>query len=293
MDTIQAKSILHKTANGNMWFGCDYNMNLYQGCCHGCIYCDSRSSCYRITDFDRVRVKQNVIPILQKELKSKRHKGVIQIGAMSDSYNPFEARYEITRKTLELIAHYQFGLSLETKSNLIVRDIDLFQRINHNADMILKLTITAYDDALSKKIEPHVCATSERLKALKLLSEQGFFTGVLLTPILPFITDSGENIRNIIKASYENGARFIYTIGGVTLRENQRDYYYAQLDKLFPSLTYEYRKNYGNRYMCTSKNHELAKIFQTECERYGLLYRMQDIIQAYKKKQPRQLSFQL
>ena len=293
METIQAKSLLHKIAHGEMWFGSDYNMNLYRGCCHRCIYCDSRSSCYKITDFDRVKVKKDALLILRKELKSKRHKGVIQLGAMSDSYNPFEQEYEITRNALALIAHYGFGLSLETKSNLIVRDIDYLQRIHQNADMILKLTITAYDDALSQKIEPGVCVSSERFKALKALSAQGFFTGVVLSPILPFLTDTDENIKAIIHAAYENGASFVYTIGGVTLRENQRDYYYEQLDRLFPGLKNKYQNSYGNRYLCMSKNRELIKVFQAECEKYGLLYRMRDIIRAYKKEQPQQLTLNL
>ncbi len=293
METIQAKSLLHKIAHGEMWFGSDYNMNLYRGCCHRCIYCDSRSSCYKITDFDRVKVKKDALLILRKELKSKRHKGVIQLGAMSDSYNPFEQEYEITRNALALIAHYGFGLSLETKSNLIVRDIDYLQRIHQNADMILKLTITAYDDALSQKIEPGVCVSSERFKALKALSAQGFFTGVVLSPILPFLTDTDENIKAIIHAAYENGASCVYTIGGVTLRENQRDYYYEQLDRLFPGLRNKYQNSYGNRYLCMSKNRELIKVFQAECEKYGLLYRMRDIIRAYKKEQPQQLTLNL
>lgn len=293
METIQANSLLHKIAHGEMWFGSDYNMNLYRGCCHRCIYCDSRSSCYKITDFDRVKVKKDALLILRKELKSKRHKGVIQLGAMSDSYNPFEQEYEITRNALALIAHYGFGLSLETKSNLIVRDIDYLQRIHQNADMILKLTITAYDDALSQKIEPGVCVSSERFKALKALSAQGFFTGVVLSPILPFLTDTDENIKAIIHAAYENGASFVYTIGGVTLRENQRDYYYEQLDRLFPGLRNKYQNSYGNRYLCMSKNRELIKVFQAECEKYGLLYRMRDIIRAYKKEQPQQLTLNL
>ena len=293
METIQAKSLLHKIAHGEMWFGSDYNMNLYRGCCHRCIYCDSRSSCYQITDFDRVKVKKDALLIFQKELKSKRHKGVIQLGAMSDSYNPFEQEYEITRNALGLIAHYGFGLSLETKSNLIVRDIDYLQRIHQNADMILKLTITAYDDALSQKIEPGVCVSSERFKALKALSAQGFFSGVVLSPILPFLTDTDENIKAIIHAAYENGASFVYTIGGVTLRENQRDYYYEQLDRLFPGLKNKYQISYGNRYLCMSKNRKLIKVFQAECEKYGLLYRMSDIIRAYKKAQPQQLTLNL
>ena len=293
METIQAKSLLHKIAHGEMWFGSDYNMNLYRGCCHRCIYCDSRSSCYKITDFDRVKVKKDALLILRKELKSKRHKGVIQLGAMSDSYNPFEQEYEITRNALALIAHYGFGLSLETKSNLIVRDIDYLQRIHQNADMILKLTITAYDDALSQKIEPGVCVSSERFKALKALSAQGFFSGVVLSPILPFLTDTDENIKAIIHAAYENGASFVYTIGGVTLRENQRDYYYEQLDRLFPGLRNKYQNSYGNRYLCMSKNRELIKVFQAECEKHGLLYRMRDIIRGYKKEQSQQLTLNL
>lgn len=225
MEFIKAKTILQKATHANEWFGIDYNMNLYKGCCHKCIYCDSRSNCYNIEDFDRVRAKKDEIEILSKELKSKRKKGVIGIGAMSDTYNPFEKQYEITRKALELIYYYNFGVSIETKSSLITRDIDIFNKINSKSDVILKFTITTASDELSRKIEPNVCASSERLKAMKKLSDNGIFVGTLLTPIIPFITDSEENIRNVIRLSYENGAKFVFSMGGVTLRENQREFF--------------------------------------------------------------------
>ena len=286
MEFIEAKTILQRATHGTEWFGIDYNMNLYKRCCHKCIYCDSRSNCYQVEDFDRVRAKKDEIEILNQELRNKRKKGVIGIGAMSDTYNPFEKQYEITKKALELISYYKFGVSIETKSDLIIRDIEIFNEINKKADVILKFTITSADDNLSKKIEPNVCVSSERLKAMRQLSEQGLFVGTLLTPIIPFITDSEENIRNIIKLSYKNGAKFVFSMGGVTLRENQ-------LDKNFPKLKEKYIKIYGNNYFCYPLNKNLSKIFKEECERYGLLYKMNDIIKAYKKeaKQEEQLSF--
>lgn len=284
MEFIKAKTILQKAKYGEEWFGIDYNMNLYKGCCHKCIYCDSRSKCYQVQDFDRVRSKKDAIEILNQELKSKRKKGVIGIGAMSDTYNPYEKQYEITKKALELISYYKFGVSIETKSNLIVRDIDIFKEINKKADVILKFTITSANDNLSRKLEPNVCASSQRLKAMKQLSEQGLFVGTLLTPIIPFITDTEENIKEIIKLSYENGAKFVYSMGGVTLRENQREYFYEQLDKKFPNLKEKYIKTYQNSYFCKPTNKYLGKIFKEECEKYGLLYKMSDIVKAYKNE---------
>lgn len=283
MEYIKAKTIMQKASHGEKWFGIDYNMNLYKGCSHKCIYCDSRSSCYNIDDFDRVRAKANEIEILNQELKTKRKKGVIGIGAMSDTYNPLEKQYKITRKALELISYYSFGISIETKSNLITRDIDLLKKINSTADVILKLTITTADDSLSKIIEPSVCTSSERLQAMKQLADSGLFVGTLLTPIIPFITDSEKNIRNVIKLSAENGAKFVFSMGGVTLRENQREYFYNELDKSFPGLKEKYIKTFGNNYFCYSLNKNLYTAFKEECKKYGLLYKMEDIINTYKK----------
>ena len=284
MEFIEAKTILQRVTHGEEWFGIDYNMNLYKGCYHKCIYCDSRSNCYQVEDFDRVRAKKDEIEILNRELKSKRKKGVIGIGAMSDTYNPFEKQYEITKEALKLISYYNFGVSIETKSNLIVRDIDIFKEINKKADVILKFTITTADDNLSQKVEQGVCVSSERLKAMKQLSKEGIFVGTLLTPIIPFITDSEENIRKVIRLSYENGAKFVFSMGGVTLRENQREYFYEQLDNTFFNLKEKYIKTYGNNYFCYSLNRNLNKIFKEECEKYGLLYKMNDIVKAYNIK---------
>lgn len=285
MELISAKSILQRSTNGDKWFGIDYNMNLYKGCSHGCIYCDSRSNCYQIEEFDRIRAKENEIFILEQELKRKRKKGVIGIGAMSDTYNPLERQYEITKKALELISYYHFGISIETKSDLIIRDINLFKEINSKADVILKFTITTSDDSLSQKIEPGVCVSSKRLEAMKTLSKEGLFVGTLLTPIIPFITDSEENIRKVISLSAKNGAKFVFSMGGVTLRENQREYFFQALDKSFPGLKEKYMKIYGNQYFCSSINKKLNYIFREECQKYGLLYKMEDIIRAYKKEQ--------
>ena len=292
MIEINAKTILTKNKNPDSWFGNDYNMNLYRGCCHGCIYCDSRSDCYHIDYFDQVRVKKDACLLLEKELMSKRIKGVVGIGAMSDTYNPFERKLELTRNALILIDRYGFGVSLETKSGLIVRDIDLFKRISLHSDVILKMTITCANDELSKIIEPHVCVSSKRLDAIRQLSEAGLFCGVLMTPLLPFINDTEENIKDIVRLSYESGAKFVYTYFGVTLRENQRDYYYEQLDKHFPGIKEKYIKRYGQRYNCQSKNiQRLRYVFIQECHKYGLLYKMEDIIKAYKKqKKVEQLS---
>lgn len=286
MQQVEAKGILSTTKYGNQWFGLDYNMNLYRGCCHGCIYCDSRSNCYQIDNFDTVRSKKDALIILNKELRSKRNKGVIGIGAMSDSYNPFEKEEELTREALKLIEHYSFGVSLETKSDLVVRDIELFKKIAEKNSVNIKMTITCADDELSKKVEPNVCVSSKRFAAIKEISEAGIFTGVLMTPLLPFINDDEENIKAIIKKSYEAKAKFVCSMFGVTLRENQREYYYEQLDKLFPGLSFRYRQAYKNNYMCNVPQLERKKyIFESECKKYGLLYKMEDIIQAYKKKE--------
>lgn len=293
MRTIKAKSILQKAGgNSDFWFGIDYNINLYKGCPHGCIYCDSRSECYGIDHFDEVRIKENEIAILNKELQSKKKKGVVGIGAMSDTYNPFEKELEITRQALNLLQFYHFGVSIDTKSDLVVRDIDILKQMKN---VIVKLTVTTADDELSKKIEPHVCVSSKRFKAMKALSDEGIFTGILFTPILPFITDQEDNIKAVVRLSHEHGAKFIYSMFGVTLRTNQRDYYYQQLDRLFPMLKEKYQESFGNRYMCEIQNYpHLKQVFINECQKYGLLYKMEDIIAAYKLENEHiQLTFDL
>lgn len=285
MQFVKTKTILTKVKNGDYWFGIDYNMNLYRGCSHGCIYCDSRSNCYHIENFDMVRGKENALSILEQELSKKREKGVIGIGAMSDTYNPNEFKYEETRNALKLISKYGFGVSIDTKSDLIIRDIELLKKINTKNNVIIKFTITTPHDELSKIIEPHVCVSSKRFKAMKRLSDNGIFVGILMNPVLPFITDKEEDIKELVRLASIHGAKFIHTYMGMTLRENQREYYFDKLDMSFPGLKEKYKKYYGNWYDCTVFNSKkLYKVFTDECDKYGILYNMKDIITAYKKE---------
>lgn len=284
MKFIKTKTVLNKVNYSNQWYGIDYNMNLYRGCCHDCIYCDSRSHCYHIDDFDQVRGKENALMILEKELMRKRKKGVIGIGAMSDTYNPYEEKYKITRQALKLIEKYGFGVSIDTKSNLILRDIDILKEINKKQNVIIKLTITTPHDDLSKIIEPNVCVSSKRFSAIKQLNDSGIFAGVMMAPVLPFITDKEEDIKRLVRLAYENNAKFIYTYMAVTLRENQRDYYYEKLDLNFKGIKQKYMQCYGMRYNCMVPHYKrLYEVFKNECDKYGILYDMDKIIKAYQK----------
>lgn len=291
MKTIKAKSILQKVRYDNaQWFGIDYNMNLYKGCCHGCIYCDSRSDCYRIDKFDEVRVKFDALAILNRELRSRRNKGVVGIGAMSDTYNPFERELEITRGALQLIDQYGFGVSIDTKGSLVTRDIDVLQRISQQHSAIVKLTVTTTDDALASIIEPGAPSPSRRLAALRELADANLFCGILFTPLLPHITDDDASIESIVEAAHQAGARFIYSMGGVTMRTGQKEYFLDRLKAVSPSLRQCYREEFGDRYLCNSpRKREALALLRKLCKEAGLLYRMPDIIDAYKKREPNQM----
>ncbi len=284
MNYVPAKTIISGYTDKNTWFGNNYNMNIYKGCSHGCIYCDSRSECYRVENFDEIKVKENALGIIERELKSKRKKGVIGTGAMSDPYNPVESELELTRGALKLINQYGFGVSIATKSDLIIRDIDILSKIAEHSPVLIKITITAAEDELCKKIEQNVSRSSERFHAVNELSSKGIFTGVLLMPVLPFIEDNEENIGGIIKLAHENGAKAIFPAFGVTLRQNQREWFFEKLDQNFPGIKEKYIKQFGNSYECRSpKGSELWKFFKRECDKLGMIYKMEEIIQAYKK----------
>ena len=265
MEFLKTKSILSKEKYGVDWYGIDYKMNLYRGCSHGCIYCDSRSNCYHIDNFDVPKGKENALAILENELSKKREKGIVGIGSMSDTYNPLEKEYEQTRGALKLLAKYGFGVSIDTKSDLILRDLDILKEINSKNNVIIKFTITTPNDELSKIIEPRVCVSSKRFSAIKTLVDNGIFTGIMMNPVLPFITDSEDDIKKLVKLAHESGAKFIHSYMGMTLRENQRDYYYEQLDKHFTGLKDKYIKYYGERYNCPVPNFKrLYKVLTNE-----------------------------
>lgn len=283
MEQVPAKTIVSARLSDSRWFGNDYNMNIYRGCCHACIYCDSRSDCYRITDFETVRAKEDALAIIERELHAKRRTGVIATGAMSDPYNPFEAEQELTRGAHALIDRFGFGVSIDTKGDLITRDIDVLSRIRVHSPVLVKLTVTTASDALANLIEPAAPPPSARLAAVEALSRAGIFAGVLMMPVLPFITDSEENIRELVRQAAEHAARFVYPSFGVTLRDSQRAHYYRMLDRHFPGLRAEYEKRFGGQYYCASPQAKrLHTLFAAECKNAGLLYRMGDIVRAYK-----------
>ena len=284
MDFISAKTIITSVKRPE-WFDTEYNMNIYRGCCHGCIYCDSRSLCYQIEDFDKIRAKENALEIIKNELSRKIKKGVVATGSMSDPYNPFEEELKLTRGALTLLNDYRFGFAVATKSSLIERDIGIIKEIQSHSPVIVKITITTADDDLCSKIEPHAHLSSRRFDAIKKLSENRIYCGILLMPVLPFLEDTNENILNIIKMAHAAGARFIYPAFGMTLRSGNREYYYSKLDQFFPGLKQKYIKEFGNRYYCGSSHmKELYALFARECSRLGIKYKMADIIKDYKGK---------
>lgn len=285
MEYVPAKTIVTR-AKGDGWFGIDYNMNIYRGCCHGCIYCDSRSDCYQIRDFDTVKAKENALQIIRDDLRRKVRTGVIGTGAMSDPYNPFEQELQLTRHALELVDAFGFGIAIATKSTLLLRDVDILSTIREHSPVLCKVTITTEDDGLAKKIEPGAPPSSERFAMLEQLSSRGIYGGVLLMPVLPWLEDSEANVLAIVGRAHEVGAKFIYGAFGMTLRNNQREWYFDQLERLFPGqgLVERYIRQYGNRYQCSSpRAATLWKRFAVECEKYGILYQMKDIIHAYRR----------
>jgi DNA repair photolyase len=283
MDYIPAKTIVTQTKDHG-WFGVDYNMNIYRGCSHGCIYCDSRSLCYKIEDFGKVRAKEDALSIIRGDLLKKRRRGVVSTGAMSDPYNPFEKELKLTRNSLELLNAYRFGVAIDTKGTLVERDADILRDIQEHSPVIVKITITTADDNLCKIIEPHAPLATERFNAIKSLSDKGIYAGVLMMPILPFIEDTEENIIAIIRGAKKCGARVGHPALGMTLRAGNREYYYEKLDKHFPEIKEQYTKKYGERYYCTSpKLKKLMSFFTAECEKSGMRYEMKDIISDYKR----------
>ena len=249
-------------------------------------HCDSRSDCYHNEDFDRVKAKADALRIIRDDLESKVKVGVVGTGSMSDPYNPFEEKLQLTRRALTLLEAYGFGAAIATKSDLIVRDADVLASINRTMPAICKITLTTCDDALAAKVEPHAPPPSRRLAAVERLSAAGLFTGILMMPILPFLEDSPENIREIVDRAADAGARFVYPALGMTCRAGQREYFYRKLEEHFPGqgLAEKYQRRYGPRYECASpKARALWEVFQEACNRRGMLYSMGRIVTASRR----------
>ena len=269
MHDIEAKALLTRNKG----------MNIFRGCVHGCIYCDSRSRCYRFTHpFEDVGVKRNAPELLEDILQRSRKSFVVSTGSMCDPYQPCERELGLMRRCLELLERYGFGASVITKSDLVLRDAGLFDSINRRSKSVLQMTLTVADDTLSRVIEPNVCTSTRRYETLKEFQRLGIPTVVWLSPILPFLTDSKENLRAILDMCFDAGVRGIVCFGaGMTLREGSREYYYAALDRHFPGLREEYAKRYGDAYeLASPKSAELMRIFHDECRRRGVLDEPED-----------------
>ena len=265
MHFVKAKGIL-SAKNG---------MNLCRGCSHGCIYCDSRSNCYHMEHvFEDIEVKENAIELLKDALTRKRKKCMIGTGSMTDPYIPLEMKLGNVRKALELVYEYGFGFTVITKSNRILRDLDLLQKINEKTKCVVQMTLTTCDEDLCRKIEPNVSTTEERFEVLKTLRDCGIPTVVWLSPILPFINDTEENISGILDMCAEAKVYGVICFGmGLTLREGNREYFYEQLDRLFPGLKEQYIRTYGDQYMIESGNSQkLMRLFHRKCEKYGIVH---------------------
>ena len=265
MHYVMAKGIL--SAGGNI--------NLYRGCTHGCIYCDSRSRCYHIDHaFEDVEVKQNAVELLEEALRRRRAPCMVGTGSMTDPYIPLEMKLGNVRKALELVYEYGFGFTVITKSNRILRDLDLLQKINEKTKCVVQMTLTTCDEDLCRKIEPNVSTTEDRFEVLKTLRDCGIPTVVWLSPILPFINDTEENISGILDMCAEAKVYGVICFGmGLTLREGNREYFYEQLDRLFPGLKEQYIRTYGDQYMIESGNgQKLMRLFHRKCEKYGIVH---------------------
>ncbi|MBO6159308.1 MAG: radical SAM protein [Firmicutes bacterium] len=267
-------------------------MNLYRGCTHGCIYCDSRSSCYRMDHaFEDIEVKENALELLEDALRRKRKRCMIGTGSMSDPYIPLELKIEYTRKALLIIEQYGCGVALQTKSDLVLRDLDILKRINEKTKAVVQMTLTTADENLCRIIEPNVCPTKERFETLKTLRDNGIPTVVWLCPILPYINDTPENIASILQMCIEAQVRGVICFGmGLTLRDGSREYFYRQLDRHFPGLKEHYIREYGDRYEVPSpRSDELMRLFHQTCGQNGIMHDNNEIfadLSRFEEKEP-------
>ncbi len=292
MKEITAKQILMPMRNPEEWFDIHFNMNLYRGCLHGCIYCDSRSTCYQVNDFEEIELKINALDILRHELASKQRISTIGTGSMSDPYNIFEEKMLYTRQALQIISEFHFPIHINTKSTLVTRDIDVLSKINKRTHASVAVSFSTVDDELASKLEPHAPNPTERLTAVKELSDAGIYTGILYMPVLPFITDNIVSITNMVSRAAEAGAKYIIAWFGVSLREGSREYFYAQLPKLDEKLVDLYKSTYGNQYSCDSQDSEMLRVaFNRNCKEKGIAYQMSDVKTYNKMNYIEQLTF--
>lgn len=279
------KTILSKLKGApDPYFGITYNMNLYRGCQHQCIYCDSRSDVYGVGDFSRIRIKKNALELLENSLRKLRSRGTIGTGSMNDPYMPIESKEKLVQRALKIIEKYRYPVHILTKSNLVLRDTDVIRSIADQYAAV-SFTITTTDDELSKKIEPGAPNSTKRFNALNQLAKHGIYTGIILTPVLPYITDNEENIKTLIQRAHDNGAQYILGWIGMTQRKGQREYYYRQLRRIFPGVRERYIKEFGNQYSVSPSN---AQKLYTIYKEYCSLMKIPRQMHFYSKNKPTQ-----
>lgn len=273
---IEVKSILNKVNGRDDWFGLTYNMNLYRGCEHQCIYCDTRSECYQIEDFrNEVIIKINGVNLLRNTLPKKKLIGTIGFGSMNDPYTYAEAKYGLTGQALEVIAEQGWPVHIITKSDMVLKDLATLISINKTMAQV-SFTITTVDDDLAKKIEPGAPSPSRRLKAMKIMAENGIRTGVTMMPVLPFILDTQLNLTMLVEAAHANKAAYILPAFGMTLRDRQREHYYSALDQNFPGIRQKYEETFGEKYSATATRKDfLEGLFNRLCGQFGIATRIE------------------
>jgi len=281
MEYIDAKTIVtNNKALNRDYLAAEYTMNIYHGCSHGCIYCFARSSYYKIHDFDCVKAKKDALRIIRDDLQRKIKPGMVITGGMSDPYNPQEKELKLTRNALELMNAYSFGICILSKSNLVIRDTDILKDIREHSPVNVSLTITSADDDICRKIEPNTATSSERFQVINHLAGNGIITGVLMDPILPYITDTIDNVREMVKKAKYYGASYIYASMGVTMEGIQREYFYQQADISFPGISGKYKKRFKDYYHCRSPHQKkLWDAFADECEKQTITYNMRAVNQ--------------
>ncbi len=284
---IKAKSILSPLKDGpDPYFGISYNMNIYRGCQHQCIYCDTRSSVYGVDNLAHIRIKSNALELLESKLRKLKTKGTIGTGSMNDPYMPIEKKEELYSGALQIIRKYRYPIHIITKSNLVLRDSEVIKSISETYAAV-SFTITTMDDDLARKIEPGATLPSERIKAIRTLSQMGIYTGVVLTPVLPYLTNSKENIISIVNATAKAGGKYILAWMGLTQREGQREYFYKELDNSFPGISQKYHNMFGLNYNCPAPNsEELYNTFNDYCQTYSIQKKME----FYSPRLPQQLN---
>jgi len=283
---IKAKSILLRHKKIDSWFVSRYGMNLYRGCAHNCVYCDGRSERYQVNGVfgEDVTVKTNAVEVLRRELKPiglsvKLKPSYIMLGGgVGDSYQPAEEKYQLTRRTLQLLCEYKWPVHILTKSTLVTRDLDIIQRINQQNKAIVSFSFSSTNDEISAVFEPHIPPPSERLKTLAFFKRNGIACSMFLLPVIPLVTDNPEMIEEALRNAHEIGVDFVIFAGMTLKRGRQKEYFFSLLREKYPGLVakcgqiYDGENNWGQA--TEDYYNKINAIFNETSKKYKIARRM-------------------